>query len=271
MTTNIVPINSDTSDLLDSWAEAEMNGVEFPVPFDDAWAIAGYSKKANGKRALDELTDGVDFCSQLSKSNGGRASRVFSLTCDAFKSFCLMAKTDQGKLTRAYFIDAEKKWKLTQKIAPQVASDVEMMMLKIELAKLEAQKEVAIAQTSQSDLQLIQFRHYVSTALPEHQQQKVLGYSEVKTIETRDRLVSNGVVVNDGSTINKTELCKKLGFIAKSGAPDYKALNLYLAKMPEEAFETIQYLKESPELKREWISELQHVIEDSPRQRWLGE
>jgi acetylglutamate synthase len=182
-----------------------------------------------------------------------------------------MAKTEQGKLTRAYFIDAENKWKLAQKIAPQVASDVEMMMLKIELAKLEAQKEVAIAQTSQSDLQLIQFRHYISTALPEHQQQKVLGYSEVKVVETRDRLVSNGVVINDGSTINKTELCKKLGFIAKSGSPDYKALNLYLAKMPEEAFETIQYLKESPELKREWLPELQHVIEDSPRQGWLGE
>jgi len=271
MTTNIVPINSDTSDLLDSWAEAEMNGVEFPVPFDAAWQIAGYSRKSTGKAVLDELVEGKDFCSEMCKSSGGRRSKIFSLTCDAFKSFCLMAKTDEGRSIRAYFIDAEKKWKLTQKIAPQVANDVEMMMLKIELAKLEAQKEVAIAQTSQSDLQLIQFRHYISTALPEHQQQKVLGYSEVKIIETRDRIVSNGVVVNDGSTINKTELCKKLGFIAKSGAPDYKALNLYLAKMPEQAFETIQYLKESPELKREWISELQHVIEESPRQQWLGE
>jgi hypothetical protein len=29
MTNNIVPINSDTSDLLDSWAKAEMDGVEF--------------------------------------------------------------------------------------------------------------------------------------------------------------------------------------------------------------------------------------------------
>jgi hypothetical protein len=270
---NIVPINSDTSDLLDSWAKAELNGVEFPVPFDAAWQIAGYSNKANAKQSgLKGLKVNKHFSSQIMKNGQrGRSSELILLSVDGFKHICLMVDTPQGEAIRDYFIDAENKWKLAQKIAPQVASDVEMMMLKIELAKLEAQKEVAIAQTSQSDLQLIQFRHYISTALPEHQQQKVLGYSEVKVVETRDRLVSNGVVINDGSTINKTELCKKLGFMAKSGAPDYKALNLHLAKMPEEAFETIQYLKESPELKREWIPELQHVIEDSPRQRWLGE
>jgi len=271
MTTNIVPINSDTSDLLDSWVQAEMNGSEFPVPLHEYWNIAGHKNKQDAFKLVESILErDLDFIGYTLRTNG-RPKAAISLSVRGLEHFCMAAHTEQGKAVRELYRQAMAKWKRTQKIAPQVANDVEMMMLKIELAKLEAQKEVAIAQTSQSDLQLIQFRHYISTALPEHQQQKVLGYSEVKIVETRDRLVSNGVVVNDGSTINKTELCKKLGFIAKSGAPDYKALNLYLAKMPEEAFETIQYLKESPELKREWISELQHVIEDSPRQRWLGE
>jgi hypothetical protein len=99
----IVSIKNDVSAKLDQWLEAEQNGEQFPVPFDDAWKMAGYSTKANAKRALQDLTENEDFSSLMMKSNGGRNSRVFSLTCDAFKSFCLMAKTDEGKMTRSYF------------------------------------------------------------------------------------------------------------------------------------------------------------------------
>jgi hypothetical protein len=143
MSESIVPIKNDISSLLGQWLEAERNGEHFPVPFDNAWKIAGYSTKGNAKRALQDLIKDEDFLSVKIKSNGGRASSVFSLTCDAFKSFCLMAKTDEGKLTRSYFIEAEKKWRLVQKVAPQVASEVEVLHLKIELAQAEAQSAIA--------------------------------------------------------------------------------------------------------------------------------
>ena len=272
MTNNIVPINKDATTLLDEWLEAEQNGEQFPVPFDAAWQMAGYSTKASAKRALTDFVEGEDFSTMMLKSNGGRASRVFNLTCDAFKSFCLMAKTDQGKMIRAYFIDDEKKWKLTQQIAPQVASEVELMHLKIELAKIESQKAVAECQKVQTENQLLQFRHYVTTALPEFQQQKILGYEVVEKVETRDRIVNqSGNVLNDGETVTKKELCKRLGFASKSGAPDYKRLNHYLDKLPHVAFEDVAIVQENRQLRRDWIAELERMVNDSDRQRWIGE
>jgi hypothetical protein len=265
MSDKIVAIK-DVSTFLDLWLEAERNGDRFPVPFDDAWQIAGYSKKSNAKRALADLVDGEDFCSTLSKSSGGRASRVFSLTCDAFKSFCLMAKTEEGKMTRSYFIEAEKKWRIVQQVAPQVASEVELMHLKIELAKIECQK-------TQSENQLLQFRHFVSTALPEFQKKEILGYKVIEKVETRDRVVNeSGYILNDGSTATKKELCVRLGFVNRSGSPDYKRLNHYLDKLPHVAFEDVAIVQENRQLRRDWIAELERMVNDSDhRQKWIGE
>lgn len=265
MTSNIVSTKNEVSAKLDHWLEAERNGERFPVPFDDAWRMAGYSTKASAKRALTDLVENEDFSTSLLKSNGGRASRVFSFTCDAFKSFCLMAKTEEGKQTRSYFIEAEKKWKLVQQVAPQVAGEVELIHLKIELAKIECQK-------AQSENQLLQFRHYVSTALPEFQQQKILGYEVVEKVETRDRVINeSGYILNDGSTATKKELCIRLGFLSKSGAADYKRLNYYLDKLPHVAFEDVAIVQENRQLRRDWIAELEAMVNDSDRQKWIGE
>lgn len=277
MTKNIVSIKSNVSALLDKWLEAERNGEQFPVPFDDAWNMAGYSNKANAKRALLDLIKGEDFSSLLMNKPSSNASKVsrsqcIKLTCDAFKSFCLMAKTDEGKMTRSYFIDAEKKWKLVQQIAPQVASEVELMAMKIELAKIESQKALAECQKIQSENQLLQFRHYISTALPEFQQQKILGYEVVERIETRDRIIDDlGYVLNDGSTVTKKDLCKRLGFLSKTGASDYKRLNHYLDKLPHSAFEEVAIMQENRQLRRDWIAELERMVNESDRQKWIGE
>ena len=266
MTTNIVTTNqSDVSALLNCWLEAERNGERFPVPFDDAWKMAGYSTKASAKRALTDLVENEDFSTMMLKSNGGRASKVFSFTCDAFKSFCLMAKTEEGKQTRSYFIDAEKKWKLVQQVAPKLASEVELIHLKIELAKIECQKV-------QSENQLLQFRHFVSTALPEFQKKEILGYKVIEKVETRDRVINeSGYILNDGSTVTKKELCTRLGFLSKSGAADYKRLNYYLDKLPHVAFEDVAIVQENRQLRRDWIAELEAMVNDSDRQKWIGE
>ena len=266
MTSNIVTTNqSDVSALLNCWLEAERNGERFPVPFDDAWKMAGYSTKASAKRALTDLVENEDFSTMMLKSNGGRASKVFSFTCDAFKSFCLMAKTEEGKQTRSYFIDAEKKWKLVQQVAPQLASEVELIHLKIELAKIECQKV-------QSENQLLQFRHFVSTALPEFQKKEILGYKVIEKVETRDRVINeSGYILNDGSTATKKELCTRLGFLSKSGTPDYKRLNHYLDKLPHVAFEDVAIVQENRQLRRDWIVRLENMVNDSDRQKWIGE
>lgn len=121
-------ILSNIEHLVQSWLEAERNGDRFPVPFDAAWQIAGYSNKGNGRRKLvKELVEEEDFAFINSDkwTQDGRSSDLIMLTCDGFKHFCLLAKTEQGRQIRKYFIEAEKKWKLVEQYHPQVAEDIE--------------------------------------------------------------------------------------------------------------------------------------------------
>jgi hypothetical protein len=81
--------------------EAERSGVEFPVPFETAWQMAGYKQKGHAKRKLtstkSRLIENRDYLSTSGKSShSGRSSDEIWLTCDAFKQFCLLAETDDG-------------------------------------------------------------------------------------------------------------------------------------------------------------------------------
>ena len=44
----------DYAALVERWLKAEKEGNQFPVEFDIAWQIAGYSRKDHGKRLLTE-------------------------------------------------------------------------------------------------------------------------------------------------------------------------------------------------------------------------
>jgi phage anti-repressor protein len=259
-------LRQDVTKLIDGWMEAERNGEQFPVDFDLAWPIAGYARKDTAKRAmLNFLLEGEDYLFHtLRKSNGGRTSEEFRLSCDAFKELCMLSKSPQGKATRQYFIQAEKKWQLVQQHAPQFAQEVELMHLKIELAKQEAIK-------AQADEKVLALRHYVTTALPEPVQQKILGYKEVTTIEYRDRVIHNDDVVNDGSTVTKTELCHRYGILTRQSKPDFKRLNQILEKLPDDAFLPAVTFHEATQLKRDWLDRLDRMILKSDRNLYLGE
>ena len=162
-----IATDQDLQQRVEDWIKREQEGEQFPVPFDQAWPIVGYSNKSNAKRKLGKLDDGTDFSSCLMKTpSGGRPSEIIHLTCDAFKHFCLMADTDQGRQVRQYFIEAEKKWRIVQEQHPNIALEVELEKLRIEALKLEKEKEHAIAlgkqataQEKQTDLNIMQFRH----------------------------------------------------------------------------------------------------------------
>lgn len=127
---------------------AEEKGIKFPVPFDIAWQIAGYAEKGKGKRRLTSessgLIEGEDYLiskglysiSQSGKSElCGRSSDSISMSCDAFKHFCLLAKTPEGRQIRQYFVEAEKKWRLVEKHHPQIASEIEVLQLQAEISR----------------------------------------------------------------------------------------------------------------------------------------
>jgi hypothetical protein len=143
---------------------------------------------------------------------------------------------------------------------------IEEMKLKIELAKLERDK-------AKLENRTIELRHYVVTALPKPVCDRILGVTEVKEIEVRDRIIQDEEVIRDGSTINKTDLCHRLGILTRNGTPDYRKLNVILSRsgLPSEAFKLTASIKENTELRREYLEELESFYLNSDRQMWFGE
>ena len=205
----------------------------------------------------------------LSVKSSGREASSYELT--RYASYMTALSCDGRKPEVA----AAKKYFATKTREAEViipAQELQLIQLKIELAKIESQKALAECQKVQAESQLLQFRHYVSTALPEFQQQKILGYEIVEKVETRDRIVNDsGYVLNDGSTATKKELCIRLGFTSKNGAPDYKRLNYYFDKLPYTAFEDVAIVQENRQLRRDWIAELERMVNNGNRQKWIGE
>lgn len=273
-------VSYNVRSLIDQWMEAERNGEQFPVDLDIAWSIPGYADKGKAKRRLtsksSRLIEGVDYkidkgvpLTRTGKSElSGRSSDKVVLTCDAFKQLCLIAETDEGRNIRQYFIEAEKKWQMVEKVNPALAQQIEYQLLINEGHRLEAQKHSA-------ELAVLQFRKMVIDIAPEPVQQKILGYSEVKTVEYRDRIIKNDDLINDGSTVTKTELCKRYGLVTRNGKPDYKYLNYLIADAGladnPDAWDTSVSIREDKQLKRDAVPILDSHYNAMPRNRYIVE
>ena len=205
--------------LINKWLEDEQNGVKFPVDFDVAWKIAGYAKKQSAKNKLKYLVENEDYAlTRLSKcvkgNRGGGFTRYdeIKLTSDAFKHFCLLAQTNEGKKIRQYFIEIEKNWQVLQHLNPNYAQEIELIKLENERLKLETEKEKAIAKSKEFDLKLTQFRHTITTTCPESIQQKILGYQIVKQ---EPEIIEKTIDTSTGKTydgVGITFIRKSLGF-----------------------------------------------------------
>jgi anti-repressor protein len=257
-------VQHDIASLLDDWIESERNGIQFPVPFDLAWGIAGYSKKANAKRELVNL-DANMYCSQMSNKPSSNASGVTSfeyitLSLDGFKDFCLFAKTPEGRQVRQYFIEAEKKWKLVQQVAPKIAEEVEVLHLKIELAKQEAIAAVA-NEKAQS------LRHYVVTSLPKPIGDRILGVTEILDIEYVDRTILPSGEKNDGVGI--TYLQKRYGF--KSTKEAWSILDSVGCGKDSDVWTTQLRAVESSVIDRSILKDIDALVFDAKRQLYIGE
>jgi phage anti-repressor protein len=58
-----------------------------------------------------DFVEGVDFCSFLSESQGGRPSKGYALSIDMAKELAMVERNDKGKEARRYFIECERKAK----------------------------------------------------------------------------------------------------------------------------------------------------------------
>ena len=203
--------------LIDKWLEQERSGVKFPVDFETAWHIAGYARKDHAKRRLSKLQNGSDFSSEKGKTlQGGRSSEIINLTCDAFKHFCLLAETEQGREIRQYFVECEKKWRLVQQHHPEVAQEVDL-----ELHKLEMQLELARTQErlSNSQHKLLATVHLLETVAPGL---APLALGRPDAVITRNEYIER-TITNSGTFegVGITYIQKRFGFKSTKAAWDW--------------------------------------------------
>ncbi|MEM9213977.1 MAG: hypothetical protein AAGD25_06480 [Cyanobacteria bacterium P01_F01_bin.150] len=109
-----IAVSIDVQELLDSWIEAHEAGEKFPVPFEQAFPMAGYKNKRTAKAKLPKRLLGELFAVSLQKSTGGRPSELIKLSIDGLKHLCLMADTEEGHAIRQYFIECENRLKELQ-------------------------------------------------------------------------------------------------------------------------------------------------------------
>jgi hypothetical protein len=122
----------------------------------------------------------------------------------------------------------------------------------------------------------LSLRHYVVTALPRSDADRILGVTEIKTTEIKEVVVSErGQILGHipGESYNKKDLCEMFGLLTRTGKPDYRQLNAYLEglKLPATAWEDRQVVAHNPQLKVEFLPQLETLLGKAARQAWLGE
>ena len=89
--------------------------------------------------------EGLDFCTILSESTGGRPSTNYVLTLDCAKEISMLQRNDKGKEARKYFIEVEKIAKEQQNKLPSTYKEALVGLLQQieEKEKIAGELEVA--------------------------------------------------------------------------------------------------------------------------------
>jgi phage anti-repressor protein len=76
------------------------------------WEVLGFTEQRNAIRSLrDNFEEGIEFSSEMSENQSGgrgRPSQKIWVSIDTYKQMLMMSRTEVGKKTRVYFIEAEK-------------------------------------------------------------------------------------------------------------------------------------------------------------------
>lgn len=89
---------------------------EFPIRLSEVWEWLGYTRKDNATRAflalgMSEMVDYIISLRNEGNAQSGRPEDEILLTIDAFKLWCMSARTAKGKEVRLYYLQVEKEWK----------------------------------------------------------------------------------------------------------------------------------------------------------------
>ena len=136
---------------------------DFPVNFNLSWEWIGYSKKGNAKQSLlnTGFIENVDFLIEkkptttgFSGIRGGDVNENIYLTIECLKMWAMMAKTEQGKQVRLYFLECEKVAKQKAiNATPQTYIEALKALVVVEEAKEQLTLQNSILESQVSDLE----------------------------------------------------------------------------------------------------------------------
>ncbi len=268
---NITVFGNDQSPF-DSIRHFDEQGNEFWYAR-ELMVVMGYKQWRSFKQAIDVALENMELVGDSTEGHlacvthktQGRDAEDFKLS--RYGAYMTALACDRNKvevaLAKKYFAIKARE---AEVILPQLNDEIEVLKLKLALAKAEEKRAVA-------DKNLLDTRHYITTALPELQQQIILGVKIVeKTVVDKQVYVGDEFIRND-STINKTKLCQRYKILTKNGKPDYPRLNKILAtaNLPESAWYEVKDIQTNKELKKEYLNILDNLIIDDSRQLWIGE
>lgn len=154
--------NSNIFNLDTALAILQKGTSQFKVNFDDMWQWVGYSTKANAKRTLEtNFEEELDFIILDEATTTGISAnpkQSIFLTVDCAKQFAMVAQTENGKVVRKYFLEAERQLKqLTTSntfLAPQIDPSLANFFATLTAQLVGTKSEIANIETKVEEQQL---------------------------------------------------------------------------------------------------------------------
>lgn len=234
--------------------------------------VLGYKMWQKFKSVIENAKENIETVTQSSfehflpvevKSQGrtGLDYKLSRLACYHVALCCDSRGNDSVKMAKHYFAIKTRE---AETVIPAQNDRVRELELELQLVQAQTQKFLA-------EKNVLDTRHLIVATCSEPVQQKILGYTEIKTIEYRDRILHEEEILRDGSTISRSEACRRLGMM-KGKQPDCKRLDAYLAQLPSDATKLSAVVQEYTEVNLEYWNELKQLwLEDQNRQPYLCE
>lgn len=92
------------------------------------------------------FVEGIDFCSKMSESTGGRPSIDHLMTISMAKEICMIQRNERGKQARLYFIECEKRLKA---LNPPLSLEEQMARGLLAAQKMLDQTKLELTQAKQ--------------------------------------------------------------------------------------------------------------------------
>nr|DAN32189.1 MAG TPA: antirepressor protein [Caudoviricetes sp.] len=89
------------------------------------------------------FTEGIDFCSILSESTGGRPATDHAIKLDMAKEIAMIQRTEKGKQARQYFIQIEKDYNSPEKIMARALQIAEKELSNLRLENKVQEQQIA--------------------------------------------------------------------------------------------------------------------------------